>query len=390
VYLGSNSGNSATIVNVCNAASNTAIGILAANAISNSSNSEFFGYQTGGGGQNIQSSILVGVSAGYRSSNIINSIFIGTSNSIQLSNVSNTITIGQNAGGIGNSNLYIGTSTGYNVFGSGNMFIGHALTIETFPAYSGLSSTSSNKLAIGSSSSVLIGGDFSNGVVAIGTNTNALTNDGRAINSATNNGYGYLALDVGNWTRIGQGLTIGIDPQIGVSSTGRFELDVNGHFRFQDGFGQISFSNYYGGIQSNTVTTFEPIGSGSTTTLDVRGTILSSNITVSSAVQSAGYFTIRGILPTTATVTQLVPISLRPGLLVGTILENGNSNFYSASGVLITATSVPTLSNIMSNVPSGGAILSFSVNTTVGNITISNQGGTSRTIQYNFTLYPVN
>lgn len=391
VYLGSNSGNSSAVVTVCNAASNTAIGILAANAISNSSNSEFFGYQTGGGGQNIQYSILIGVSTGYRSSNILNSIFIGTSNSVQLSNVSNTISIGQDAGGIGNSNLYIGTSTGYNIFGSGNMFIGHGLTIQTFPAYSGLSSTSSNKLAIGSSSSVLIGGDFSNGVVGIGTNTNALTNDGRPINSTMNNGYGYLSLDVANWTRIGQGLTIGVDPQIGSSSTGRFELDVNGHFRIQDGFGQISFSNYYNGIQSNTGTIFEAVGSG-TTTLDVRGTILSSNVTASTIVQSAGYSTIRGTLPASAAATQLIPISLRPGLLVGTILENGNSNYYSASCVIITPTSVPTLGNIMSNNPAsgGGTILTFSVNATVGNITISNVGSISRTIQYNFTLYPVN
>jgi hypothetical protein len=393
VYLGSNSGNSAAIVASCNAASNTAIGILAANALSNSTNSEFFGYQTGGGGQNIQFSVLLGVSAGYRSSNILNSIFIGTSNSIQLSNVSNTISIGQTAGGTGNSNIYIGRSTGSNMTGSGNMFIGHGVNTTTFPVSSGLSATSSNKLAVGSSNSILIGGDFSNGVVAIGTtNTNALTTDGRAINSVANNGYGFLALDVANWTRIGQGLTIGIDPQIGLSSTGKFELDVNGHFRVQDGFGQLSFSNYYSGIQSNTVLTLEKIGSGGsgTTTLDVRGSIVASNITLSNAVQSAGYYTIQGSFAASGDSSRLIPIALRPGLLVGTILENGNSNFYSASGVLVTATSVPTLSNVATSGSLGGTTLTFLVNATVGNITISNAGSVSRTIQYNFTLYPVN
>jgi hypothetical protein len=393
VYLGSNSGNSAAIVASCNAASNTAIGILAANALSNSSNSEFLGYQTGGGGQNIQSSIVVGVSAGYRSSNILNSIFIGTSNSIQLSNISNTISIGQTAGGIGNSNIYIGTSTGSNMTGSGNVFIGHALNTTTFPGSSGLSSTSSNKLAIGSFDSILIGGDFSNGVVAIGTNTNALTANGIPINSASNNGYGFLALDVANWTRMGQGLTIGIDPQIGVSSTGRFELDVNGHFRIQDGYGQLSFSNYYNGIQSNTVTVIESVGSG-TATLDVQGSLLSSNVTVSNTVKSAGFYTIQGSLPPSALNTQTIPISLRPGLLVGTILENGSGNYYSGSAVLVTATSSPTISNVASSGSLGGTTLSFTVNTDVGTITVTNAGAggpiVSRTIQYNFTLYPVN
>ena len=389
VYLGSNSGNSAAIVTACNASCNTAIGILAANALSNSTNSEFLGYQTGGGGQNIQSSILVGVSAGYRSSNVLNSIFIGTSNSIQLSNVSNTISIGQTAGGTGNSNIYIGTSTGSTMTGSGNVFIGHALNTTTFPGYSGLSATSSNKLAIGSSNSVLIGGDFSNGVVAIGTNTNALTADGIPINSASNNGYGFLALDVANWTRMEEGLTIGIDPQIGDSSTGRFELDVNGHFRIQDGYGQLSFSNYYNGIQSNTVTVIESVGSG-TTTLDVQGSLLSSNVTVSNAIQSAGFYTIQGTLAASSAATQLIPISLRPGLLVGTILENGNGNYYSGSAVLVTATSSPTISNVASSGTQGGTTLTFTVNSTVGNITLLNGGSVSRTYQYNFTLYPVN
>ena len=391
VYLGSNSGNSAAIVVACNAASNTAIGVLAANALSNSTNSEFFGYQTGGGGQNIQYSVLLGVSAGYRSSNILNSIFIGTSNSIQLSNVSNTISIGQTAGGTGNSNIYMGRTTGSNMTGSGNIIIGHGVNTTTFPLSSGLSSNSSNKLAIGSSNSILIGGDFSNGVVAIGTtNTNALTTDGRAINSTTYNGYGFLALDVASWTRIGEGLTIGIDPPLGVSSTGKFELDVNGHFRIQDGFGQLSFSNYYGGLQGNTVTILEPIGAGTSTTLDVRGTILSSNVTVSNTVKAAGFYTIQGTLPASSAATQLIPITLRPGLLVGTILETGNSNYYSGSAVLVTATSSPTLSNIASSGSIGGTTLTFTVNTTVGNITLSNGGTVSRTYQYNFTLYPVN
>jgi hypothetical protein len=275
--------------------------------------------------------------------------------------------------------------------GSGNVLIGHGLNTGTFSVSSGLSATSSNKLAIGSLSNILIGGDFSNGVVAIGTtNTNALTSDGRAINSATYNGYGFLSLDVANWTRIGQGLTIGIDPPLGVSSTGKFELDVNGHFRVQDGFGQLSFSNYYGGIQGNTVTVIEPIGVGTTTTLDVRGTILSSNVTVSNTVKAAGYYTIQGTLPASAAATQLIPISLRPGLLVGTILETGNSNYYSGSAVLVTATSSPTISNVASSGTQGGTTLTFTVNTTVGNITLSNGGTVSRTYQYNFTLDPVN
>ena len=388
VYLGSNSGNSAAIVTACNASYNTAIGILSAGALSNSTNSEFLGYQTGGGGQNIQYSVLIGVSAGYRSSNICNSIFIGTSNSIQLSNVSNTISIGQTAGGTGNSNIYIGDYTGSNLTGSGNLLIGHRLNSSTFPAYSGLSASSSNKFALGSLSNILVGGDFSNGVVAIGTNSDALTSDGRAINSTTYNGYGFLGLDVANWTRIGQGLSVGINPPLDTSPNGRYELDVNGHFRFQDGFGQMTFSNYYNGIQSNTVLTFSPITTG-TSTLDLRGSLLSSNITVSNTIQSAGYYTIQGTLPASAASNQLIPISLRPGLLVGTILENAASNYYSGSAVLVTATSSPTLSNIAQSGTQSGTTLTFTVNTTVGNITLLNGGGVSRTYKYNFTLYPV-
>jgi hypothetical protein len=186
-----------------------------------------------------------------------------------------------------------------------------------------------------------------------------------------------------------EGLTIGIDPQIGGSSTGRFELDVNGHFRIQDGFGQLSFSNYYNGIQSNTVTVIESVGSG-TTTLDVQGSLLSSNVTVSNAIQSAGFYTIQGTLAASSAATQLIPISLRPGLLVGTILENGNGNYYSGSAVLVTATSSPTISNVASSGTQGGTTLTFTVNSTVGNITLLNGGSVSRTYQYNFTLYPVN
>jgi hypothetical protein len=170
---------------------------------------------------------------------------------------------------------------------------------------------------------------------------------------------------------------------------------VNGHFRIQDGYGQLSFSNYYNGIQSNTVTVIESVGSG-TTTLDVQGSLLSSNVTVSNAIQSAGFYTIQGSLPPSALNTQTIPISLRPGLLVGTILENGSGNYYSGSAVLVTATSSPTISNVASSGSLGGTTLSFTVNTDVGTITVVNGIGgggasiVSRTIQYNFTLYPVN
>jgi hypothetical protein len=387
VYLGSNSGNSAAIVAACNASSNTAIGILAAGALSNSTNSEFLGYQTGGGAQNIQYSVLLGVSTGYRSSNILNSIFIGSSNSIQLSNVSNTISIGQSAGGTGNSNIYMGMSTGSNMTGSRNVFIGNALNTATFPAYSGLSATSSNKLAIGSSNSVLIGGDFSNGVVAIGTNTNALASDGSPINTLNYNqeGYGFLGLDVANWTRIGKGLTIGTDPpSLNVSK--KYELDVNGHFRVDDGFASLSFTNYYNSIQSNTVLTLSPTDTNTTgtTTLDLRGNLLVSNY-----VQSAGYYTVKGSAVVNATSTSLVPITLKPGRLAGTILETGSSWFYSANSVLITSNTVtpPTVIQ-MSNTLNITYIVNAS-SPTIGNITLSNADSSARTIYYTFTLYPV-
>lgn len=389
VYLGSNSGNSAAIVTACNASSNTAIGILSANALSNSTNSEFLGYQTGGGGQNIQYSVLIGVSAGYRSSNICNSIFIGSSNSIQLSNVSNSISIGQNAGGSGNSNIYIGKSTGSNMTGTGNVLIGNNLNTNTFPAYSGLSSTSSNKLAIGSSNNILIGADFSNGVVGIGTNTQALASDGSSINSTSYNqyGYGYLSLDVAKWTRIGQGLTIGRDPP-NFNVLKKYELDVNGHFRVDDGFGELSFTNYYNDVQSNTILTLSPTVTNTTgtTTLDLRG-----NLLVSNDVKSSGYYSVRGsvVVPGAFPSNSLVPISLKPGLLVGVVLENANGYLYSANTVLITAT---TLTPPNRNATSNTLNITYTVNATsqtIGNITLSNASGQDRTVYYNFTLYPV-
>jgi hypothetical protein len=255
VYLGSNAGNLNSLAATCNATGNASIGISSAAGLKTSANSEFIGFQCGIQGSNISNSFIAGALAAYAGKSIVNSILIGHSNSAGQSNslglpsgltgISNTISIGTQAGGIGNSNIYIGASTGCNITGSCNLFIGNGLyggNISPIPT------NVSNKLLIGS----LIAGDFSTGVVSIGsTNTNAYTSNLIDAPETVING---LTLDVARYARIAQGLSIGCDP-------GYYTLDVNGTFRATNGVGWLSMSNYSGGNSNNAVVEIKNIGS---------------------------------------------------------------------------------------------------------------------------------
>jgi hypothetical protein len=438
VYIGSNAGNAPGNVSNCNAYSNTAIGVQAGNGVSNSSNSVFIGFQSGLSAMSNNSSISIGLYSGYQPSNISdmvilgtsagyslesssNSILIGTSNSSNLSNIFNTISIGASAGGIGNSNIYIGKSTGVGITGSCNLFLGNGLN-----ATSGVSAAIENTLLIGRGSNVIASGNFSYGVLTIGT-SNPSTVPVSTINAfdwggnCNSSGYGFLALDVAGWTRMSSGLTIGENPYnpTAENSGEKFELDVSGHMRVTDGHSLMKLSNYYNnptvgatGLSNNTVLSIAPVGALDTVTVDVAGTLtLSSNLTLTSgsvAVNSGslavsggavvtgltrsvgGYSSFQGSFVQTSSTGGTTTFSniLKPGLAHCTVVDVINGvYFYTATFVYINAgvgvpttpiTSNSTANNIFTITSSGTSI----VITTVGS-------PTTRTLNYNFTLFPV-
>ena len=418
VYVGSNAGNDAVFATACNSACNVGLGLLAGNGVSNSSLSEFIGYYSGVGTCNIVGSIVIGGYAGHEGSNISNSVLIGTSNSMTLNGISNTISIGGNAGGTGNSNLYVGTSTGSNVTGSGNIFIGHGVSLANIPSYTYLPTTagyvtysypasSSSNLFIGrGASNMLISGNLANGLVSIGTtdtssysvagfgpiNTAAW---GGTITSPAGSGYGFLALDVGGWTRIRTGLTIATDPYAPLSNNGnvsnaKYELDVNGHVRISDGYGLLTYSNLYGNVDSNVSLTLSNIGTGSTT-VNIGEGGAGGALTVNGPVQTAGYYTVRGtaIIGSSATITPYTITA--PGLVQVTVVDTdpANANYYVSASVV--STRLPansgggTPNTFVGNIL-GGANLPVSVVSSV--VTISNTIGSQRTLLYNITVFP--
>lgn len=328
VYIGSNAGNLPGVIVACNSASNTVIGVGAAAAILNSSSSEFVGFQTGSAGKSITSSIVMGAAAAIYSSNVFNSVIIGTSNSISLSNVSNTISIGGNAGGIGNSNIYIGTSTGVGMTGSCNVLIGHGINLATIPGYvlvDGITtnpsfSNASNLFMVGSDSKVLIAGNFSNGVVSIGsTNTNA-----NAYNGSTNDPLTNVSLDVAKCIRVKDGLSIGCDPLRG------YTLDVVGNFKISDGIGWIDMSNYAGGVQLAPLITMKAVGNaaiaGNTMTLNVIG-----------QTRSSGYYTVQSGpsgVTFTGTVYTVSNVLKNNGLMMVVAYTTGATNRYNGSFIV--------------------------------------------------------
>ena len=463
VYLGSNSGNTAATLGTCNASYNTSVGILSAFKINGSSNSEFIGYQCGAIGKsinnsfmagfsagsnssNILSSIVVGTYAGYTSSNISNSILIGTSNSSNIgtttlttsTGISNTISIGGNAGGTGTSNIYIGMSTGTGMTGSCNTFIGSGLTLATAATNNRLligsggnvlisadSSNNSmaigsgltlvaNKVLLGSGGNTLISGDFANGAVTIGTAypsstlASAINSSswGGKINFPATSGYGFLALDVAGWTRISSGLTIATDPAVPNTNT-KFELDVNGHFRVQESYGILQFSNYYNsgdptsiGLQvgsSNGPTTANFGLIGSNTTVNVLGPVNASNVNASTQIAAtAGYSSYKGTIPP-FTGQQSSPIAFL--VLPSTFIGSGTVTFINTSGTnnglftistffLNATTNNNASSNIFYNSATG---LGLSISGSTLQLTAgAGTPSASLTIAYNVTLFPVN
>ena len=387
VFIGSNTGNSPADVGNCNASSNTAIGIAAAAAISSSSNSEFIGFQAGSTGRVICNSLVIGVSAALSNSNVSNSILIGTSNSAGLSNITDTICIGGNAGGTGTSNIYIGTSNGVGMTGSSNVLIGNGVNLSTIPGYTLVNGTpnpsfanASNLFMVGSSNKVIIAGNFSNGVVSIGsTNTTAASFNGNP--NLTN-----ITLDVSKCMRVQNGLSIGCDPgQEG------YTFDSVGSFRVQDGYGQLNLSNYFGldgAAASNSVVNITPVNGG-TMTLNVVGTARASNAFISNQVSAeVGYYSVQSgaagvVIDPSGTLT--IPLK-NNGLVVTSVYNSAATPVcYTARHMRVDSSTAPILlGGETSNVP-----LTYSVTLTASNIIISNSSVASATFRYNVTFFPI-
>lgn len=120
VYVGSNAGNPYNITRGCR--SITALGVGAANNISNDISSIYIGYYAGSAG----------------------------------SNSSNVISIGTNSGGNGNTNIFLGSSTG--TVGASNILIGHGIVPGNV----------SDQIRIGVNNQIPIAADLSKNWVGLG------------------------------------------------------------------------------------------------------------------------------------------------------------------------------------------------------------------------------
>jgi len=390
VYLGTSSGNTIALMTSCNASHTTLVGIIAGNGQSNTSNIECLGYGAGQSIRTISNSSFIGTFAGYTSSNVNGSLFIGANSGQGSSNVSNSIAIGANTlsnvsiasnviaigtntalgSSNGGSNIYIGNSNSIGLTGSGNIIIGHKLALPSYTlggVVTNVPTNMSNKLFIGSGSSVLISGDFASGCVSIGsTNTTPNSLNGPNYSPIPNLG---LQLDVAKYARIGYGLGIGVDP-------GQYQLDTNGTFHVADGSGgdMLFAPPVYGSI--NGALTLKSTITGGTMSLNVAG-----------QTQSTGYYTLQsGSNGVNATGTSLtISNVVKNNGLLTIMLYSGLSAYYSGS-FIVRAYASGTAAALGTPLTSGGVTLAAFDSTT--NLVFSGlpSGGTCF---YNITCFPV-
>jgi hypothetical protein len=180
-----------------------------------------------------------------------------------------------------------------------------------------------------------------------------------------------MSLDVARYARFQYGISIGTDP-------GSYALDVNGQFRVTDGYGQISMSNQYDGVNNNTGASnasfveMKPL-TGGTMTLAVTGT----------TVSSTGYATAKGTWISTGNGTSnIIFVPAVPGLVTA-VARNGTTGSYKADFLLLTAVSTPTGSN---TITSGTA--AYTITATASGILLSNSTAGAVTFTYNVTFYP--
>jgi hypothetical protein len=391
VYIGCNAGNNPSNATAFVTSNNSSLGVNSAAGACNVINSVFAGTFCGANGQNISNSFFVGYFAGYSNTSNTNCIFIGASNSINVNNTSNSINIGGNStsttsnswniflgtsnsnsgscniclgslsSNTGSNNIIIGNGTVSPSAGKNNLILGTAVAPQSYALADGSSVSIpagfSNKLFIGSGSNVLIAGDFTKGVVSIGT-TNTNTN---TCNTAYPNfTLGSISLDVANFARFQKGVAIGCDPA-------SYTLDVNGQFRVTDGWGQLAFSNNYNNTgYSNSFVEMKPVYATGTMTVVVTG-----------LTSSSGYYTAKGSISATSSISDIV----RPGLVTVALTDESSSNYYTASfSVPKSGTGNP-----------GGSInvnsVWASVDITASVVTITSTTATFP-IYYNITVFP--
>lgn len=275
----------------------------------------------------------IGYGAGSNISNDSNSVYIGWYAGSSGSNSKDVISIGHNSGGNGSSNIFVGTNTG--TVGLCNVLIGHYIDLPNV----------SNQIRIGCSNKIPIAADLGTKWVGLG---------------------GYLSpvfpndkLDVsGNLFVLGN---IGLNTEAGAEAT----LDVNGNFQSDDGnanlrflttdgVSQLSFSNYAGG----------------STKLNIGGQTKSSD----------GYSSIQGTVNVTTT-TVIGP--LKKGIVTVAAVAQGAVSGRAAYMYFAHTSSIASI--LSSNVAGVGDI---SIDTSGGNIQISNQGG-AKTYDYSITYFPM-
>jgi len=298
--------------NVGDAASNVYVGVGAGNTYSflaSSSNT---------------TDTFLGAGAGGLTSNVKNSVFLGYRAGYGVSNSSNSISIGANTLNGGNSNIYIGSSTGI-ATGSNNIFIG--------PGVSNGGASVSNTLLIGIGSNTLLRGDLASN--RVGINTSALT--------APSN---YITLDVNGYTRIGGSTNNG---NLGINTLpGTYTLDVNGDMRVSDGWASLVMTH----------------DSNSNATLGFSNVRLANcNATIQS---TGGFFSSQGTAPA-STISQLIRTPVLPGYFMfsaespdGNVYHNGL--FYRRRGVYSVVSQASNATILGMNISAGLFLLSNASN----------------------------
>lgn len=225
VYVGSNAGNAYNFLRSVNKV--TALGYGAASNISNDCNSVYIGWFAGKDALNGKDVISVGTSS---------------------------------AGGLGASNIFIGTDTG--TVGNSNILIGHYIRPGNI----------SNQIRFGLSNKFPIAADLSLNWVGLGGILNPTTN---------------ASIDVSGSTRIQGNLSVNIQP-------GERTFDLNGNFRARDSsLNTLDFSNGFltssGGFQSIQGSISAGVGTTTIGTLR-RGIVQVSTVDNASSANRAAYF----------------------------------------------------------------------------------------------------
>jgi hypothetical protein len=273
------------------------------------------------------------------------------------------------------------------MLGSSNVFIGHGVNLASIPGYVLVDGTTpgpsfsnaSNLFMVGSSNKILIAGNFSNGVVSIGsTNTNANVCNAGLNNSEISNTISNLSLDVSKFMRVQRGLAIGCDPDNG------FTLDSVGSFRAQNGYGQITLSN----VGVNAEVNIRGVGTGNMT-LNVMGPMFVSNATVSNQVSATvGYSSVQsGLSGVTIGPSSNVSIPLKNnGLAVVSVYDSTSPPVCYTCTYMINSPVAPVKLSEASNVSLSAK---YSVTLPSTDIILSNLSGASATFRYNVTFFPI-